>query len=212
MEVPEVGEVAVGRDLQNRPCVRALEGKRRSALGDVLDRHLQPGGVAVQPAQVRVGSRQAVAVLAEPGDRAVVDLLAVPVAPRRVDHLADLALRDVAGHDPVQQADRVAPADEVFVERRDVEQRRGAADGVVLAVVQQLVGARHNVARPAAPGLAVAEGCGPCVERRDLQHHLTARARRGRGRGRRAGRRPAACKLLRRVLARVPAPSRPRAR
>src|SRR5207302_1754972 len=84
-------------------------------------------------------------------DRAVVDLLPGGVAPRRVEHLPDFALGHVAGDDAIEQPGRVAARDPVLVEWGDVEQRRRAADRVILAVVRQLVGAGDDEPRPAAP-------------------------------------------------------------
>ena len=90
-------------------------------------------------------------MLAEQRDRAVVDHLARAIAPGRVQHLPDLQRADVARHDAIEQPHRVRAADVVLVQRRDVEQRRRAPDRVVLAIVDELVRAGDDVARPAPP-------------------------------------------------------------
>ena len=58
----------------------------------------------------------------------------------------------------------------VLVGRRDVDQRGGVADRRVLAVRLRIVGARHLVARPAAPGLRAHQRRGARMERRGLEH------------------------------------------
>ena len=51
---------------------------------------------------------------------------------------------------PVDQPRGVRPGDQVLVERRDVDERRGVADGVVLVLVVRLVRADGVVAGPLA--------------------------------------------------------------
>ena len=63
-----------------------------------------------------------------------------------------------------------ATADQVLVERRDVEQRGGVADRGVFAVGMRVVRARDLVAGPAAPGLSADERSRAGVERRRFQH------------------------------------------
>ena len=72
-------------------------------------------GVEVQPAQGRVRRSHAIRLFVQDGDGAVIDLFAVVVAPRRVQHLADFRLADVAGDHVVEQAPRVRPGDQVLV-------------------------------------------------------------------------------------------------
>ena len=113
--------------------------------------------------QRRLGSAavQRNVVLRQPRHRAVVDHLAVLVAPRRVVHLADGDLERVARDQAIDELDRVAAGDQVLEERRDVDQRRGVADRVVLVLVVRLVGADRVVARPLAivEALAQREAC-----------------------------------------------------
>ena len=123
----------------------------------------RPQGVLLEPAQARVGRGPAVDVLRQPGDGPVVDDLAVLVAPRRVDDRADRDLAQVPRHDPVDEARRVLARDPVLEERRDVDQRRGVADRVVLVLVVGLVGGDRVVARPLAIVQALAERERPLV-------------------------------------------------
>ena len=80
-------------------------------LGHVLDRHVEAGGVLPEPAKLRVRGGPAERAVVEVMDRPVVDHLAVLVAPRRVVDLAWLQLRRVAGDDPIDETERVGPAD-----------------------------------------------------------------------------------------------------
>ena len=136
---------------------RPLEGERRDLLGDVLDLDLHPDRVLAEPAQRRVRGRPAVDVLLEARDGPVVDGLAVLVAPGRVDDLPDGDLPEVARDDPVDEPRRVAPGEPVLVQGRDVDQRRGVADRVVLVLVVRLVRGDGVVARPLAVAQALAE-------------------------------------------------------
>ena len=136
---------------------RPLQRERRDLLRDVLDGHVEAGGVLPEPAQARIRRRPAERLLRQPRHRPVVDHLAVLVAPRRVEDLADRHLRHVAGDEPIDEPRGVAPVDQVLEERRDVDQRRGVADGVVLVLVMALVRADGVVAGPLAVVEALAE-------------------------------------------------------
>ena len=98
-------------------------------------------------------------------DGAVVDDLAVLVAPRRVVDLPDGERRGVAGDDAVHEARRVGTGDAVLVERADVDERRRLADGVVLDVVEVGVDGRREIARPLAPLHLAVQGRRPRMER-----------------------------------------------
>src|SRR5205823_3328815 len=98
--------------------------------------------------------------------------LAGVVTPRRVKHLADGRLLNIARDDEVQQLGRVAAAHQVLVERRHVEERRRGANDMVFTLVGELVGARDDVAGPAPPGMAYAERRSALVKRRGLEHQL----------------------------------------
>ena len=80
----------------------------RSETSSIVTR--RPRGIFTQPAIVRVGGRQAEELVVEPRHRAIVDHLAVAVAPGGVQHLAHLSLGDIAGHDTVEQSRGIAAA------------------------------------------------------------------------------------------------------
>ncbi len=166
-------EVRFGED---RARQRSLERERGERLRDVFDLHVEPRRVVLEPAQVRLRRGDAELVLAQARDRAVVEHLAGGVAPRRIGDLADLQAADFSRHHQIEEAGGVLAAHAVLAERRDVEQRRRAADRMVFALVRELVGARHHVARPAPPGMARAERGGTLVEGSGLQQKLDPRA------------------------------------
>src|SRR5262249_10262793 len=64
----------------------------------------------------------------------------------------------------VDEGARIRAADDVLVERADIDQRGRLADGVVLDVVGVGVGRRGEVARPLAPLLLAVEGRGDGME------------------------------------------------
>ena len=127
-----------------------------SEMSSICD--VQPGGVLPEPAQARIGRRPPEHLLVQPRHRPVVDHLAALVAPRRVEDLArppSSSTSRVMTRSTKRAASR--PGDEVLEQRRDVDQRRGVADRVVLVLVVRLVGADRVVARPLAVVQALAE-------------------------------------------------------
>ena len=202
-EVAQVAEVLAARRLEDGAAVGALERERGDRLGHVLDGDVEPRGVHRQPAVLRVGGGPAQLVLGHPVDRAVVDDLAVLVAPRGVDDLADLEPRGVARHDPVGEAEGVGTRDPVLVERADVDDGGRLADRVVLDVVEVGVCGRGEVAGPLAPLHLHVQRRGPGMERgADAQRSSSS------GFGARvAGREPA---TLPAALPRRPSPAAPR--
>ena len=108
--------------------------------------------------RARIGRRPPEQVVVEPRHRAIVDDLTVFVAPRRVEHLADGHFRDVPGNQAIDQAGGVRTRNQVFEQRRDVDERRRIANRVVLVFVMALVRADRVVARPLAVVQALAEG------------------------------------------------------
>ena len=105
-EVPNVLPVLAARLLQDLPREPALQREPGGLIADVLDVGVEAGRVHAEPAFARIGGGDPVGVLGQPSDRAVVDHLAVLVAPRRVEDLVDLEPRDVSGHHAVEQAVR----------------------------------------------------------------------------------------------------------
>jgi hypothetical protein len=81
---------------------------------------------------------------------AVVDHLAVLVAPRRVVNLSDGKLRDIARDDAIDELCRIAPVHDVFEQRRHVDQRRCVANRVVFVLVMRFVRAHRVIAGPLA--------------------------------------------------------------
>ena len=118
-------EAVVLEDCEVGRCQHFEDGARARALQcqggcrgrHVLDLHVQARGVEVQPAEIGIGGRKAERLLAQARDRAVVDDLAGRVAPRRVQHLTDLRLPDVAGDDAIEQPFGVGAGDQVLVQR-----------------------------------------------------------------------------------------------
>ena len=156
-EVPHVLPVLAARLLQDLPREPALEREPGGLIADVLDLGVEARRVHPEPPFGWVGGGDPVGVLGQPGDRAVVDHLAVLVAPRRVEDLVDLEPGDVSGHHAVEQPSRIRPTNDVLVERRDVDDPRGLADRVVFDVVEVGVDGRAVVARPFTP-------CEMCVQ------------------------------------------------
>src|SRR5439155_20496827 len=110
-------------------------------------------GVQLQTPDAGIRAPETLRAFAEPADRAVVDLLALHVAPRRVDPPSDHELGDVARDHAVEQPPRVAPGDQILLERRDVDDRGGIANRGVLAIGMRIVGGGDLMSRPATPGL-----------------------------------------------------------
>jgi hypothetical protein len=94
-----------------------LEGQRGEPLRHVLDLHVQAVCVQPEPPQAGVGRRPAELLLSDPGDRPVVEDLALLVAPRRIHDGVFPDLRGVAGDHPVDQPDGVGPANGVLEQR-----------------------------------------------------------------------------------------------
>ena len=147
-EIFERGNVGVRHGVQQFAGGGTLQRESRSFLGNVLNLHIQAKGVLPEPAQAGIGGGPAVVVFAEARDGAVVNDLAVGIAPAAVNDLIDGHLVDVAGDDTIDEFAGVAAVDAVFEERCDVDQSRGVADGVVLVLVRHFVDAGGVIARP----------------------------------------------------------------
>src|SRR5208282_480332 len=105
-----------------------------------------------------VGGGPAIVVFAETRDGAIVDDVALGIAPATVDDLIDRDFVDVASDDAVDEFGGVFSGDAIFEERRDVNQRGGIANGVVFVLVMHFVDADSVVAGPFAVVEAFAEG------------------------------------------------------
>ena len=143
---------------RGRPLQRQRGDAPRRCLRSCTSR---PAAFCREPAQARIGRGPSEARLSQPRHRAVVDHLAVLVAPRRVEDLADRHLADVARDDAIDEPRGIGARDQVLEQRRDVDQRRGVADRVVFVLVMAFVRADRVVARPVAivQALAQREAC-----------------------------------------------------
>ena len=135
-----------------------MQSERGNFLGNIFDLHVHVQAVLAEPAQAGVGGGPAIDVFFEARDRAVVDDLALFVAPAAINHLAHFDFVDVASDDAVHQAGRVFAGDQILVQRRDVDERGRVANGVVLVLVMNFVHADGVVAGPLAVVQAVAQG------------------------------------------------------
>src|SRR5208282_3417569 len=108
-KVLQVFDVGFSDALQQLPRRRSLQRQRGNLFGDVLYLHVKPDCILPEPTQVGVSRSPAIAVIFQPCDGAVVDDLALFVAPAAVDHLIDGDLVDVAGDDAVDKARGIAP-------------------------------------------------------------------------------------------------------
>ena len=161
----EIRDVGFGDALQQFSRGWSLQRQRRDLLGDVFNLHVESDGVLPEPAQVGIGRGPAITILFQPGDGAVVNDLAVFIAPAAVDHLIDRDLVDVARDDAIDEARGIAAGDHVLVERRHVDQRRRIADGVVLVLMVSLIDTDRIEPRPLAVIQALTERKGSFVNR-----------------------------------------------
>ena len=168
-EVLQRIELVLADAVEDRARLRTLQAERRHLIGHFRDLHVHADGVHRQPAQRRFGGCHAEELRAEARDSAVVEELAVFVAPAGVGDDALFHLEHVARRDLVQKARGVRAFDHVFHQRRDIDQRRAVADRPIFVVERQIVRADHHVARPAAPILRHAQARGALVEGRAFE-------------------------------------------
>ena len=167
IEVAHPAEVdALDRRLGDRARPRPLERQRAEVFRDVPDRGVHAPAAVLEPAQAGLRGADQEPVLPQTLHVAVLQDVAVLVAPRGVGDPADPALRDVARHHPVEQPLGLRSLHLVLEQRRDVEEGRRVADRPVLALGRRLVRLGADVTRPVAPGAALAEGLGPSMKRR----------------------------------------------
>ncbi len=101
--------------------------------------NIHAGGVLCKPPQTRIGSGPAISILLETGNRAVVNHFPTLITPRRIDHLAHRHFAHITRDDAIDESRRVFPREPVFEQRRDIDQRRRIAYGVVLMFVMRLI-------------------------------------------------------------------------
>src|SRR4030095_1122877 len=97
-----------------------------------------------------MGGAPTIGVFFEPGNSAIVYHFSSFITPWCVDHLADRDLPHVARDDTIHEACRIFAGKPVLEERRDVDQRGGVANGVVLVFVMWFVRTDRVISRPVA--------------------------------------------------------------
>src|SRR5579872_856239 len=164
-EIFQIRDVGLGNRFQQLRGGWTLQRESRNLLGDVFDLHIHVQTVLPEPAQARIGGCPAINVLLEMRDRAVIDDLAILVAPAAVDNLPDFHLVDVARDDAIHETGRVFAGDQILVERRDVDQRTSVPDRVVLVLVVHFVDADRVISGPLAIIQAITKGERSLVKR-----------------------------------------------
>src|SRR5215469_10731565 len=157
-EIFQVLDVGFGDAFEQFARCRTLQGQRRELLGDVFDLNLKSDGILTKPAQIGVGGSPAIGVFSQSCNGAVVNDLAVFIAPAAIDDLIDGDFVDIAGQYAIDKASRITTCYEVLEQGRDVDQSRRIADGVVFVFVVRLVHADGVKAGPLAIIQAGAEG------------------------------------------------------
>jgi len=160
----EVGDAGVGCGVQKFSGCRTLQRESRELFRDIFELDVEAERVLLKPAEAGIGGGPAIFIFAEARDGAVVDDFAFGIAPAAVDNLVDGDFVDVAGDDAVEETRSVGSGDAVFVERRNINEGGGIADGVVLVLVVHFVDADGVIAGPLAIVEAFAEGESAFVE------------------------------------------------
>jgi len=111
----------------------------------------------LEPAQAGIRGSPTIFVFAQTRDGAVVNDFAFRIAPAAIDDLVDGNFIDVAANDPVDKLGGTGAGDAVFEQRRNVNERGGIANRVVLMFVVHLVDADGVIARPLAIAQALAQ-------------------------------------------------------
>ena len=110
-----------------------------------MDRNIHPHSVELQPPQARISQVETKIILGEAKHSAVLNHRAVIFAKAAVKRLADRALCRVASHHAIDELERVASANLIFVKRRDIDQPGRVANRVVLVIVHHVVGPGDKV-------------------------------------------------------------------
>src|SRR5688572_991502 len=151
--------------LQHGAAGRALQREAGDVVRVLDDGDVEAEGVARQPVELAFLRAEAVDAFLQVEDGAVVDHLAVVVAPDAVADPAGLDPGDVARDQPVEECERVGAGDQVLGHRRQVEHRAGVPDrGILELLVEEGVGGR--VVLPAMPLVQRVERGRARVERR----------------------------------------------
>ncbi len=156
-EIFEIGDVGFGDRFEQFARGWPLQSQSGQLLGNVLDLNIHVQAVLPEPAQAGVGSGPAIFVFFQASDGTVVDHVALLVAPAAVNYLADSHLADIAGDHAIHHLGGVLAGDQILVKRRNVDERRSVADGVVLVLVMHFVDADGVISRPLAVIQALAK-------------------------------------------------------
>ena len=151
--------------VEHRKAGRPLQSQRGKRLGFLVDRHVEAIGAVGQPGQVALLAAEAKIRLRQPEQGAVIQHMAVIVAPGRILDPSGLQLAHVAQRQAIEETFGIGSAYAVFDHRRDVEQgRRGADREIFELVVENRV--RRLVARPGIPVVGGRQRLDARMERR----------------------------------------------
>ena len=157
-EIFQIRDIGFGDGLQQLGRRGSLQSERGDFLGNILDLNIHVQAVLAEPAQAGIGGGPAIDVFFETRNGAVVDDLALFIAPAAINDLAHFDFVDIARDNAVHEACRVLAGDQILVKRRDVDERGRVANGVVLVLMMHFIHADGVVARPLAIVQAVAKG------------------------------------------------------
>src|SRR5208283_1028590 len=124
---------------------------------DVLDLNIHIHPALPEPPQARVGRSPPILIFFKSRNGPVVNHLALFIAPARINHLPDGDLVNVACDHAIHQFGRVLARDQIFIERRYINQRASISNRVVLVLMVHFVHADRVVARPLSIVQAMAE-------------------------------------------------------
>ena len=102
----------------------------------------------------------------------VLNYRAVVLAETAVERLTYSAFCRIPSDDAVYQFQRVAAANVVFVEWRDIDQRRRVPNRMILVVMHYIVGTRDEIAGPRAPVFAGTQRLGARMKWRPDGHRV----------------------------------------
>src|SRR6202035_1437685 len=165
------------RRVQQFSRSRPLQRQRRGLLRNIFNRHVQPQRILLKPSQTWVRRRPAILILSQPRDRSVIDHFSFRIAPAAVNHLIHRNLINVSRNHAVHDLRGVPPRHSVLEERRDINQRRRIADGVVFVLVVHLIHTDRVIPRPFAVIQALAQRQRSFVKRSSYRQGSSRRAR-----------------------------------
>ena len=142
---------------------RALHGERGDLLGDLADLDVKADRRGREPVELSLGGAHAVLVVGHAKDGAVIDQLALVVAPHRIRDPPRPRLAQIAGHQAVEEAQGVGAGDAVLHHRSQVVERARITDREVflLDAGEDIDG---GVAAPRHEAVQLARRAGALVE------------------------------------------------